>query len=98
MMLLTLVENAIKHGLAPQRDGGRVDIGARALQAKSLELEVADTNRRFGGDTSGGGTGLANIQVRLAANVRQRGATEPGRAQGRTASWPRSGCLPALTA
>lgn len=66
MMLLTLVENAIKHGLAPQREGGRVDIAAR-LAGEALELEVGDTGRGFGGDTSGGGTGLANIQVRLAA-------------------------------
>jgi sensor histidine kinase YesM len=66
MMLLTLVENAIKHGLAPQRDGGRIDVGAR-VEGNELELAVADTGRGFGGDTSGGGTGLANIQVRLAS-------------------------------
>jgi sensor histidine kinase YesM len=66
MMLLTLVENAIKHGLAPQRDGGRIDVGARR-EGDALRLEVADTGRGFGSDISGGGTGLANIQVRLAA-------------------------------
>jgi sensor histidine kinase YesM len=66
MMLLTLVENAIKHGLAPQREGGQIDVGAR-LEGEALELEVADTGGGFGGNTSGGGTGLANIQVRLAA-------------------------------
>jgi signal transduction histidine kinase len=66
MMLLTLVENAIKHGLAPLREGGRVDVGAR-LDGATLRLEVADTGRGFGGGTSGGGTGLANIRARLAA-------------------------------
>jgi sensor histidine kinase YesM len=66
MMLLTLVENAIKHGLAPQRNGGRVDVGARR-EGGSLQLEVADTGGGFGSGVSGGGTGLANIQVRLAA-------------------------------
>ena len=66
MMLLTLVENAIKHGLAPERDGGRIDVGAR-VHDEVLELEVADTGRGFGDDTSGGGTGLANIRIRLAA-------------------------------
>jgi len=66
MMLLTLVENAIKHGLAPLRDGGRIDVGARR-EGDALQLEVADTGPGFGGDVSGGGTGLANIQVRLAA-------------------------------
>jgi len=66
MMLLTLVENAIKHGLAPQREGGRVDVRA-SLDGAVLELEVADNGRGFGDDTAGGGTGLANIRARLAA-------------------------------
>ncbi|RZT95017.1 sensor histidine kinase [Rivibacter subsaxonicus] len=66
MMLLTLVENSIKHGLAPQREGGRVEVGAR-LEGGKLRLEVADTGRGFGDDTAGGGTGLANIRARLAA-------------------------------
>ena len=66
MMLLTLVENSIKHGLAPQREGGRVDVAAR-VDGQTLLLEVADTGRGFGGDTSGGGTGLANIRARLTA-------------------------------
>jgi sensor histidine kinase YesM len=66
MMLLTLVENAIKHGLAPQREGGRVDVHAR-LDGESLVLEVVDTGRGFGSETFGGGTGLANIRARLAA-------------------------------
>jgi signal transduction histidine kinase len=66
MMLLTLVENAIKHGLAPLREGGRVDVAAR-IDGGELRLEVADTGRGFGGDTAGGGTGLANIRARLAA-------------------------------
>jgi hypothetical protein len=66
MMLLTLVENAIKHGLAPQREGGRIDVAA-AVDGGTLRLEVADTGRGFGGATSGGGTGLANIRARLSA-------------------------------
>jgi len=66
MMLLTLVENSIKHGLAPQRDGGRIDVAAR-VDGDALLLEVADTGRGFGGDSAGGGTGLANIRARLAA-------------------------------
>jgi len=66
MMLLTLVENAIKHGLAPQREGGRVDIDA-TVEGDRLKLCVSDTGRGFGSHTSGGGTGLANIRARLAA-------------------------------
>jgi signal transduction histidine kinase len=66
MMLLTLVENAVKHGLAPQREGGRIEVGAR-LEGAQLHLEVADTGRGFGSGTSGGGTGLANVRARLSA-------------------------------
>jgi signal transduction histidine kinase len=63
MMLLTLVENAIKHGLSPLPEGGSIRIEARA-DSKSLELKVADTGRGFVA-SSGGGTGLANIRARL---------------------------------
>ena len=83
MMLLTLVENAIKHGLAPLREGGRVDVGAR-IDGGELQLEVADTGRGFGGDSSGMGTGLANIQARLAAMFGEAAALTlmPGHARG----------------
>ena len=83
MMLLTLVENAIKHGLAPLREGGRVDIAAR-VEGGDLQLEVADTGRGFGGDASGMGTGLANIQARLAAMFGEAAALTlmPGQVRG----------------
>jgi sensor histidine kinase YesM len=63
MMLLTLVENAIKHGLAPLPEGGSVRVGA-AVVADELQVRVADTGRGFT-SSSGGGTGLANIRARL---------------------------------
>jgi hypothetical protein len=65
LMLPSLVENAIKHGLEPQREGGMVDITARAEDG-TLEMVVADTGRGFG-ETLGAGVGLANIRERLAA-------------------------------
>ena len=65
MMLLTLAENAIKHGLAPLPEGGFVRISAHHL-GDELELRVADSGRGFT-QTSGAGTGLANIRARLAA-------------------------------
>ncbi len=66
MMLLTLVENAIKHGLNPQLDGGSIDVVAR-ITGDELVLTVADSGRGFGDETTGGGTGLANIRARLSA-------------------------------
>jgi hypothetical protein len=65
LMLPSLVENAIKHGLEPQREGGMVRIGASAADGK-LRMIVADTGRGFG-ETLGTGVGLTNIRERLAA-------------------------------
>jgi len=66
LMLLTLVENAIKHGLTPVPAGGRIDIHAR-VEAGRLRVEVADTGQGFT-KSGGGGAGLANIRARLAAH------------------------------
>ncbi|HEX6138189.1 MAG TPA: histidine kinase [Casimicrobiaceae bacterium] len=63
MMLLTLAENAIKHGLAPLPEGGVVRISA-TVRGDALQVCVADSGRGFT-RTSGGGTGLANIRARL---------------------------------
>jgi len=65
MMLLTLVENAVKHGLSPLPEGGFIQIDAKT-DAGSLEVKVADTGCGFT-KTFGPGTGLANIRARLAA-------------------------------
>ena len=72
MMLPSLVENAIKHGLEPQREGGRIDIVvARMFTAdgERIRLQVKDTGKGLS-DTpiqSGGGVGLSNLRERLAA-------------------------------
>jgi signal transduction histidine kinase len=65
MMLVTLAENAIKHGLAPLPEGGAVSVSA-SVQGNELTVQVADSGRGFT-QSSGGGTGLANIRARLAA-------------------------------
>ncbi|HTS20880.1 MAG TPA: histidine kinase [Casimicrobiaceae bacterium] len=63
MMLLTLAENAVKHGLNPLPEGGFIRISAR-VDGGQLRLEVADSGRGFVKD-AGGGTGLSNIRARL---------------------------------
>ncbi len=65
LMLPSLVENAIKHGLEPQREGGTVRISAEA-EGNRLRVSVADTGRGFS-ETVGSGVGLTNIRERLAA-------------------------------
>jgi signal transduction histidine kinase len=63
MMLLTLIENAIKHGLTPLAEGGFIRLRA-ARSDDTLVLEVADTGRGMNAQ-EGHGTGLANIRARL---------------------------------
>ena len=65
MMLLTLIENALKHGLEPLVEGGSIDIDARETDGR-LVMRVADTGRGLV-PGSGSGTGLSNIRARLKA-------------------------------
>ena len=66
MVLPTLVENAIKHGLSPLPEGGRIDIRARSEPSGRLVIEVADNGAGFSA-SGGSGVGLANTRSRLAA-------------------------------
>jgi sensor histidine kinase YesM len=63
MMLQTLVENAIKHGLEPKAGGGKLEISAEVVNGQ-LAVHVLDTGVGFApqGDP---GVGLANIRERL---------------------------------
>ncbi|RTL40975.1 MAG: sensor histidine kinase [Burkholderiales bacterium] len=65
MMIQGLVENAIKHGLEPKAEGGKLSVKAEIVHGK-LAVTVADTGLGFGrAATSGTGVGLANIRERL---------------------------------
>jgi sensor histidine kinase YesM len=72
MVLPTLVENAIKHGLSPLPEGGRIDIAARR-DGDSLLIDVRDNGAGFAA-TGGSGVGLANTRSRLAALFGSRAA------------------------
>jgi hypothetical protein len=63
MVLLTLVENALKHGVSPAVQGGYIHVSA-AHEGDSLLLKVADSGRGLTAH-QGYGTGLANIRQRL---------------------------------
>ena len=68
MMVQTLVENSIKHGLEPKAEGGHLSVKAEIRHGK-LCVVVSDTGLGFagaaGGETAGTGVGLANIRERL---------------------------------
>ena len=64
MMLQTLVENAIKHGLEPRTGGGTVWIRARQ-DGDAIAITVADNGEGFTSKTHGTGIGLVNVRERL---------------------------------
>jgi sensor histidine kinase YesM len=67
MVLVTLAENAIRHGLAPSDLGGTVRIAAR-LDGAQIEVGVTDDGVGFGAASAGGnGVGLVNIRRQLVA-------------------------------
>lgn len=63
MMLLTLAENAVKHGLEPSLVGGAIRISAQQENGM-LHLSVCDSGVGLAGQP-GNGEGLANIRQRL---------------------------------
>jgi signal transduction histidine kinase len=64
MMLQTLAENAIKHGLEPEVRGGNIWIYAREAGDK-VSVTVADDGRGFSAEGGGTGIGLKNVRERL---------------------------------
>lgn len=70
-MLISLVENAIKHGIEPSPKGGEIRITVRAA-GEGIDITVADTGLGMS-DIPGGGVGLANIRERLAALFGDKG-------------------------
>ncbi len=64
MVLQTLVENAIKHGLEPRTGGGTVWIRARRSD-DVVAVTVADDGDGFSTKNSGTGIGLKNVRERL---------------------------------
>jgi hypothetical protein len=65
MLLQTLVENAIKHGIAPLVEGGQLEIGAR-VAADRLVIRVTNPHRPgAAAANSGEMVGLKNLSERL---------------------------------
>jgi len=68
MLLQPIIENAIKHGLAPRLEGGQIHLRAR-LQDGRLMIEIDDNgvgmSRERLNEVYGGGIGISNIHERL---------------------------------
>ena len=81
LSLLTLVENAVQHGLDRLPDGGRIVITGSRL-GKLLVLKVGDDGAGFNDDI-GSGVGLANLRDRLEALYGSRARLQLTRADPR---------------
>lgn len=64
LLLQPLVENAIRHGIAPQVEGGEIAIRARVREG-TLELAVEDDGVGMPAEPRPGGVGLGNTRTRL---------------------------------
>jgi LytS/YehU family sensor histidine kinase len=65
MMLISLVENAVKHGVDPCCECGNISIRAEEAEGR-LRVSVTDTGEGIV-PKKGGGVGLSNIRERLKA-------------------------------
>lgn len=64
LLLQTLVENGIKHGIARLPAGGEIAVEGRR-DGEALSLRVTNTTATDGGRVEGPGVGLANARERL---------------------------------
>jgi hypothetical protein len=62
--LLTLVENAVRHGIDPSEEGGRIDIEVERLSERCV-VRVTDTGAGFHDSANSLGTGLTTLRERL---------------------------------
>jgi histidine kinase/histidine kinase/DNA gyrase B/HSP90-like ATPase len=62
--LLTLVENAVRHGIDPSEEGGHIDIDVRRSGNRCV-IRVSDSGVGLQQATQGLGTGLASLRERL---------------------------------
>jgi sensor histidine kinase YesM len=85
LLLQPLVENAVRHGLAPRRDGGTIRLTAQAREGE-LVVEIADDG--VGAESEGwrrsGGLGLQSVRRQLETHW-------PGRGQLEISTGPRAG-------
>jgi signal transduction histidine kinase len=64
MTLLTLVENAVRHGIDPSEEGGRIDLVVQRRDGRCV-VRVSDTGAGLREGNAGLGTGLATLRERL---------------------------------
>lgn len=76
LLLQPLVENAVRHGIQPLREGGEVILRGRC-EAGTLHIEI-DNPRADNPVTGGNGHGLNNVRQRVAYHYGPRAGVEAG--------------------
>ena len=71
MTLLTLVENAVRHGIDPSEQGGRIEVSVRVHENRCY-VRVTDTGVGLQRAGDGLGTGLSALRERLQLAFRWR--------------------------
>jgi LytS/YehU family sensor histidine kinase len=71
LLLMTLVENAVRHGVEPKPGSVRVELRASS-EGESVRIVVADDGAGIDNTVLGSGVGLRNLRARLAALYGER--------------------------
>ena len=77
-VLQFLVENAVRHAVAPRAQGGRLEVTARTSDGALRLLVADDGDGRSGASTPGEGLGLRLVTERLAALYGDRAGLRTG--------------------
>jgi len=85
LILQPLVENALRHGIMPREEAGRIEVSARVLNDQRLELAVRDNGNGLSPARAAApreGIGLKNVRSRLAQLYGDAQQFEIGNAEG----------------
>jgi len=81
LLLQPLVENAVRHGIQPLREGGEVTL--RGKREGNMMLIEIDNPLADGPSIGGSGHGLNNVRQRVAYHFGPRASVEAGPKEGR---------------
>jgi signal transduction histidine kinase len=89
MLIQPLIENAVKHGIAPQLDGGAIRLVIAQPQSGKIQVTVADTGAGFNPNKPRSGVGIDNVRRRVEAlpNGRFHIDSSPGQGTRLTLEW-----------
>jgi LytS/YehU family sensor histidine kinase len=67
MLLQPLVENSVKYGVAPKKDGGRIEVRCRR-NGDRCSITISDTGEGFNMESTQEGFGISGVRQRLELN------------------------------